>query len=78
MYNVIDYLKSSAEKYGNKIAIIEEDKSITYSDFNDRCKKVGTFLGSRSFFNEPIIIFMDKGIDTLTAFFGAVWQLRKH
>ena len=73
MYNVIDYLKSSAEIYDKKIAIIEEDKSITYSDFNDRCKRVGSFLGSRSFFNEPIIIFMDKGIDTLTAFFGAVY-----
>ena len=73
MYNVLDYLKSSAEKYDSKIAIIEEDKSITYSDFNDRCKRVGSFLGSRSFFNEPVIIFMDKGIDTLTAFFGVVY-----
>ena len=73
MYNVIDYLKSSAEKYDNKIAIIEEDKSITYSDFNDRSKRVGSFLGLRFFFNEPIIMFMDKGIDTLTAFFGAAY-----
>lgn len=73
MYNVSDYLKNSAEKYDDKIAVIEEDKSITYSEFNDRCKRVGSFLGLRSFFNEPIIIFMDKCIDTLTAFFGAVY-----
>ncbi|MBQ7707946.1 MAG: amino acid adenylation domain-containing protein [Lachnospiraceae bacterium] len=73
MYNVLDYLNNSAEKYSDKIAIIEEDKNITYSKFNDRCKRVGSFLGARSFFNEPIIMFMDKGIDTLTAFFGAVY-----
>ncbi len=73
MYNVLDYLNESAEKYGDKIAIIEEDKKITYSKFNDDCKRVGSFLGAKSFFNEPVIMFMDKGIDTLTAFFGAVY-----
>ncbi len=73
MYNVIDYLKDSTEKYADKIAIIEEDKSITYMEFNERCKRAGSFLGSRNFFNEPVIMFMDKGIDTLTAFFGAVY-----
>ena len=73
MYNVIDYLKDSTEKYADKIAIIEEDKSITYMEFNERCKRAGSFLGTRNFFNEPVIMFMDKGIDTLTAFFGAVY-----
>ena len=73
MYNVLDYLNESAEKYSDKIAIIEEDKKITYSKFNDDCKRVGSFLGAKSFFNEPVIMFMDKGIDTLTAFFGAVY-----
>ena len=73
MYNVIDYLKDSTEKYADKIAIIEEDKSITYMEFNERCKRAGSFLGTRYFFNEPVIMFMDKGIDTLTAFFGAVY-----
>lgn len=73
MYNVTDYLESSAIRFKNKIAVIEEDKSITYSDFLEKCKRVGSFLGAKLYFNEPIIIFMDKGIDTLTAFFGAVY-----
>ena len=39
MYNVIEYLEESAKLHKNKIAIIEEDKSITYKDFNDYSKK---------------------------------------
>lgn len=55
MYNVIDYLESSAVRYSDKTAIIEEDKSITYSDFLDKCKRVGSFLGAKLYFNEPIL-----------------------
>ncbi len=72
MYNVIDYLKNTTLKYENKIAIIEEDKQITYKDFNYYSSVVGSYLGDKVF-NEPIIVFMDKGIDTLIAFFGTIY-----
>ncbi len=72
MYNVLDYLKKSCQKYSDKIAVIEEDKKITYRDFNEYSKIVGSYIGTKCF-NEPIIIFMDKGIDTLIAFFGVIY-----
>ena len=73
MYNVIDFLIESTNKYEDKIAIIEEDKKITYKDFNNYCKRVGSFF-SKEQFNKPVIVFMDKGIDTLIAFFGVVYS----
>ncbi len=72
MYNVVDYLENSSKKYPNKIAIIEENKQITYQDFNNYSKIVGSYLGQK-IFNKPIIVFMDKGIDALIAFFGAIY-----
>jgi amino acid adenylation domain-containing protein len=74
MYNVIEYLEESAKLHKNKIAIIEEDKSITYKDFNDYSKKGGTYLAKQGAFNEPILVFMDKGIDTLIAFFSIIYS----
>ena len=74
MYNVIEYLEESAKLHKNKIAIIEEDKSITYKDFNDYSKKGGTYLAKQGAFNEPILVFMDKGIDTLITFFSIVYS----
>ncbi len=72
MYNVIDYLESSSKLYKDKIAIIEEDKKITYEELNNYSKIVGTYIGKKVF-NEPIIIFMDKGIDALISFFGTIY-----
>lgn len=74
MYNVIDYLEKSTANYRNKTAVIEENKKITYNDLNKYSKKVGSYFASRNIFNEPIIIFMDKGIDTLISFFGVIYS----
>lgn len=74
MQSVLNYLKSSANKFKNKIAVIEENKNITYEDLNNLSKKVGTYLIEREAFNEPIIIFMDKGINALISFFGSIYS----
>lgn len=74
MYNVIDFLEKSVEINKEKIAIIEEDKKITYGNLESYSKKVGSYFTDKDVFNSPIIIFMDKGIDTLIAFFGSVYS----
>ena len=74
MYNIISYLENSAKLHRNKTAIIEVDKKISYSDLNKYSKIVGSYFASQNTFNEPIIIFMDKGIDTLISFFGVIYS----
>ena len=73
MNNVIEYLEKSSIEFKNKIAVIEEDKKLTYSKLNNYSKIVGSFIADKGIFNEPIVIFMDKGIDTLISFFGYVY-----
>ncbi len=73
MYNVIDILENTASKYKDKIAVIEENKKITYEEFVLLSKRVGSFLASKDACREPIAIFMDKGINTLVSFFGSVY-----
>lgn len=73
MYNVIDYLENTVMNYKDKIAVIEEDKKITYFDLQNKSKMVGSYFAEKNVFNEPILIFMDKGIDTLIAFLGSVY-----
>ena len=73
MNNVLEYLKKSVANHRNKIAVIEEDKTITYSDLNKYSKIVGSYYAEKGYFNKPIIIFMDKGIDTLISFFGTLY-----
>ena len=73
MNNVIEYLEKSSIKFKNKIAVIEEDKKLSYSKLNSYSKIVGSFIAEKGLFNEPIVIFMDKGIDTLISFFGSIY-----
>ena len=73
MNNVIEYLEKSSIKFKNKIAVIEEDKKLSYSKLNSYSKIVGSFIAEKGLFNEPIVIFMDKGIDTLISFFGCIY-----
>ena len=74
MYNVLDYLEKSYKKDKNKIAVIEENNKLTYEELINYSKSVGTLLREKDAFNEPIIIFMDKGINTLISFFGSVYS----
>ena len=69
MINVIEYLEKSTKKNSKKIAVIEEEKKLSYKELNDYSKSVGSFIANDNIFNEPVIIFMDKGIDTLISFF---------
>lgn len=73
MYNVIDYLENTVKQYGDKVAVIEEEKKITYLELEQKSKIVGSYLAEQKVFNEPILVFMDKGIDTLITFFGIVY-----
>lgn len=74
MNNVLEYLEKSFHSYNKKIAVIEEDKSITYNELLKESKSVGSFLASKRIFNQPVVIYMDKGIDALISFFGTVYS----
>ena len=73
MNSVLSYLEQTTKKYKDKIAVIEEEKSITYEKLTKYSMIVGSYYAEKKYFNKPVIIFMDKGIDTLISFFGVVY-----
>lgn len=71
---VLDYLEEATKKNKNKIAVIEEEKNITYEELEKRSKTIGTYLLDYVKINDPVIVFMDKGIETLSVFFGILYS----
>ena len=71
-YNVLDFLDGSVARYPDKIAVREENATITYSELARRAKAIGTALLEYSVFGNPIGVYMEKGIDALSAFLGIV------
>ena len=72
MINVLDYLISSAEKHPEKTAVIEEERTVTYSQLFRFSCAVGSSLLKYNPFGKPVGVFMEKGIDALCSFFGIV------
>lgn len=73
MKNVLEYLENTAKLLPEKTAVICEEKNITWSGLLTNSKKIGSAVASKSEVRMPVPVLMEKGIDTLTAFFGIVY-----
>lgn len=73
MKNILQYLEKTVKKYGNKTAIIEEEKTCTYIELQTKSKRVGTCLSNFIKSKEPVLVLMEKGINAIYSFFGTVY-----
>ncbi|WP_434311421.1 amino acid adenylation domain-containing protein [Hominifimenecus sp. rT4P-3] len=71
--NVLEYLEESARKSPDKIAFSDEKKSNSYREIEERAKRVGSALARKAPPRSPIPVLMEKGVDTMAAFLGAVY-----
>ncbi len=71
---VFSYLEDTCMKYKDKIAVKYKDEYLTYNDFLTNVYVVGTNLSKDVINNEPIVVFMDKGINSLESFFGILYS----
>ena len=73
MKNILQFLEKSASNNSNKIAVIEEDKKCTYNELVNNSKSVGTALTNYINLKEPVAVLMEKGINAVYSFFGAIY-----
>lgn len=73
-FNVLKYLEESVKKYPHKIAVIDQNNKITYTELQNISKSIASKIIKENFFHIPIIVFMDKGIEALTSFFGITYS----
>lgn len=73
--SVLDYLDQNVAIRPQKVAIIEDEKEIVFADFQNRAKSFATGLGKLENYHKrlPVVLFMDKGIDALTAMYGTLY-----
>lgn len=71
--NILQYLESSATKYPEKTVFASKQTSITYIDFVNDAKKIGTVLLENGFEKNNIAVFIDKSVNCLLGMFGAMY-----
>ena len=70
---VLDYLAASRDRYPEKTALIDENRSVTYSELYDVSQRIGTALIEKTGkVNEPVIVLVDRNTESICTFFGII------
>ena len=75
--NVLQYLETSVVRYPDKIALQDEAESLTYREYAEQAKKIGTFLAQTAggkLRNRPVAVMIDRNIRSIVAFMGVVYS----
>lgn len=73
--NVIDWLENTTSKYPQKVALVDENKSLTYFEYQNISKKIAYLLielgiGSQ----QPVVVYLNKSVDVLVSFMGIAYS----
>ncbi len=70
--NVLNYLNGIVTKKPQKTAFSDGTVSYTFEEVYKRCRSIGSFLSSEQIYKKPIVVFMQKSPQEITAFFGII------
>ena len=71
--NVLEYLENAKEKFPQKIAFGDVQKSISYQEVEETAKRIGSGILSEGIASGPIVVLADRDVESLLAFFGIVY-----
>ena len=74
--SVIQFLDSAAEKWNNNIAFKSGNEKISFSDYQEKALRIGSFLCQHKnySFRSPIAVYLPKSINSLLAFMGILYS----
>ena len=66
--NILEYFFKTVKENYNKIAVIDEDKQLTFGELDIRSQVLATeLIGKNLIINKPIAVFLPKSIDSVVA-----------
>lgn len=71
----MEYLDKIVLQYPDKVAFSNEDPGcdLTFEMVYDRSRAIGSLLQSKGYYAEPVVVFMKKHPNAISAFFGCVY-----
>ncbi len=70
--NVLKYLYEIVKKKPGKKAFSDGATSLTFEEVYRRCRSIGSFLNGKGIYKRPVVVFMRKSPQEITAFFGII------
>lgn len=74
MTSITNYLDITAKKFPDKVAFVDEKRSITFSELRTESRKIASALIRAGKHHQPIAIFLDKSVNCIAAFLGSAYS----
>ncbi len=71
--NVLEYIEETVKRVPEKIAFADDREQLTFKQFYDGARAIGSFLAKQGVYKEPVLIYMEKSPSALQAFFGVIY-----
>src|SRR5574344_1149010 len=73
--NVLEYLEDTVKMFPEKIAIVDEKDSITFTELQKQAKNIASYLQLKEInMNLPIGVFLPKSIEAIKSFLGILYN----
>lgn len=67
---VTDYLDRTVEKYPDKVAFVDDNRSITFLCLQSEAHHIAAKIIEYGIFKQPILVYLDKSVEVIAAFEG--------
>lgn len=71
--NVTYYLENSAERYPDKLAYVDTNRQVTFSELKKNALKIAAKLVDCVKIGDPVVIYMDKSVECIESFLGVAY-----
>lgn len=71
--NILQYLEATVKKCPQKIAFSDGIDNKSFQKLYNQSRSIGSFLSSKGYYGEPVIILTNKHPDAMSAFFGSIY-----
>ncbi len=71
---VTDYLDESVRKYPDKVAIVDDHRSMTFKELKKEACHIAMQLIEKDIFCKPVAVYLDKSSECVASFMGAMYS----
>ncbi len=69
----MEYLEGTVKRLPDKVAFADDSTELTFSQIYGVSRSIGSYLAANGLYKEPIVVFMEKSPQMITAFYGCVY-----
>ena len=71
--NVLEYLEKTVTRVPDKLAFSNGEEGLTFAQVYHDIRAIGSYLASKGYYGEPVVVFMRKHPKCISGFYGCMY-----